>query len=318
MYLHKRRLFVCLSFVFGIVAALLSSSCVFAARASGRDYAQAREQGELDEGAGAAVAVADLPADIRIIRDVAYGADGHQKFDVYAPKQARNAPVIVMVHGGGWAFGDRNMARVVTNKVKHFLPQGYIFVSIDYRLLPSTAVAEQARDVARAVAAIEQRAPDWGGDPGKITLMGHSAGAHLVALLTASPTLATAAGVKPWRGSVLLDSAAFDVAAIMRGRHFPLYDRAFGSDPAQWNAVSPLSALSGPIVPVFAVCSSRRRESCGQAQAFADKAKGFGSRVIVQREDRSHGEINFELGEPGAYTDAVDGFLRSIGAAPAR
>ena len=305
-----------LAFVLGITAALLPSSRVFAARAIYNEVAQARERGQLDEEAGAEVAVGDLPADIRIVRDVAYGADEHQKFDAYAPKNASNAPIIVMVHGGGWAFGDRKMARVVTNKVRHWVPEGYIFVSIDYRLLPSTSVAEQARDVARAVAAIEQRASAWGGDPGKVTLMGHSAGAHLVALLTASPTLATVAGVKPWRGTVLLDSAALDVAAIMRGRHFPLYDRAFGTDPAQWDAVSPLSALAGPIVPVLAVCSSRRRESCTQAQAFADKAKGFGSRVIVQREDRSHGEINFELGEPGAYTDAVDGFLHSIGAAP--
>lgn len=301
------------SILFCVLVALLSSSSVFAARTIDREYAQAGACGQFDDDIGAEVAVADLPRNIRIIRDVAYGSDPREKFDVYAPEHANAAPVIVMVHGGGWAFGDRNMSRVVTNKVKHWVPQGYIFVSIDYRLLPSAPVAGQAQDVARAVAAIEQRAREWGGDAGKIVLMGHSAGAHLVALLTASPTLANAAGVKPWRGSVLLDSAAFDVAAIMRGRHLPLYDRAFGKDAAQWDAVSPFAVLARPIVPVFAVCSSRRFESCPQVQTFAGKAKLLGSQVIVRREDRSHGEINFELGEPGAYTDAVDAFLRAVG-----
>jgi len=57
--------------------------------------------------------------------------------------------------------------------------------------------------------------------------MGHSAGAHLVALLTAHPAFTQAEGALPWLGTVSLDSAAFDVVAVMSGRHLALYDRAF-------------------------------------------------------------------------------------------
>lgn len=296
--------------------ALLSSSCVFAAKTLYTQYAEARERMQLDDEAGAAVAIADLPPDIRVVRDVAYGSDARQKFDVYAPKAAKNAPIIVMVHGGGWAFGNKSMSRVVTNKVRHWLPEGYIFVSIDYRLLPSTPVAGQAQDIAMALASVQRRAAEWGGDASRLVMMGHSAGAHLVALLATSPTLVAAAGAKPWRGSVLLDSAVIDVGAIMRGRHLPLYDRAFGKDSTQWEAVSPLAALTRPIAPVLAVCSTRRFESCVQAQALAEKSRSLGSQVLVQRENRSHSEINAELGAAGAYTDAVDGFLRAIDVVP--
>jgi len=104
----------------------------------------------------------------------------------------------------------------------------------------------------------------------------------------------------------------------MRGRHLPLYDRAFGSDPAHWDALSPLVQLSKAAAPVLAVCSSRRAESCPHAKAFVEKARSLGGQALVQREDRSHAEINADLGTPGPYTDAVDGFLHAIGVTPAR
>lgn len=297
--------------------ALLSSSCVFAARTVYREVVQARERSQFEDEAGGSVADADLPAGTRIVRDVAYGLDPKQKFDVYAPRNATNAAVIVMVHGGGWAFGDRRMSRVVAEKAKHWLPEGFIFVSVGYRLLPAAPVEEQARDVAHALAAIQQRAATWGGDGSKLVLMGHSAGAHLVALVASSPALAAEAGARPWRGSVLLDSAAYDVAAIMRGRHLPLYDRAFGNDPPRWNALSPFVQLAKAPAPVLAVCSSRRAESCPHAQAFAEKARSLGGQALVLREDMSHAEINARLGTPGDYTDAVDGFLHAIDVFPA-
>ncbi len=65
-------------------------------------------------------------------------------------------------------------------------------------------------DVARALAAVQARAGEWGGDASRVVLMGHSAGAHLVALLSADPTRAAAEGAGPWRSAVVLDSAAID------------------------------------------------------------------------------------------------------------
>ncbi|RRS06259.1 alpha/beta hydrolase [Aquabacterium soli] len=247
-------------------------------------------------------------------KDVAYGSDPSQTLDVYVPTTAvRGAPAIFMVHGGAWAIGDKASSQVVRHKAALWLPRGLLFISVNYRMLPKADPLEQARDVARALAFAQQHAASWGGDAGRFVLMGHSAGAHLVSLLAANPDLARdEQGAKPWLGTVSLDSAAFDVPAIMKARHARLYDRAFGQDPDFWAASSPLHQLKQAQAPLLAVCSSRRDDSCPQAQGFADKAKALGMRVTVLPQDRSHAEINNELGKPGAYTEAVEDFLRSL------
>lgn len=253
-----------------------------------------------------------LPPGTRVFRDVHYGEGAMQTVDVYAPAGTRGAPVIFMVHGGGWRRGDKAARGVVREKVSHWVPRGIVVVSVDYPMLPDTPPLQQAREVAVALAAAQRDAPRWGADPRKFVLMGHSAGAHLVSLVSAEPALATSQGVLPWLGTVALDSAAYDVSAIMRARHLPLYDRAFGSDPATWAALSPIAQLQAKIAPFLAVCSSLRRDSCPQADAFAAKARGFGSRVQMLPEAMRHGEINKSLGQPSAYTSAVDRFLASL------
>lgn len=229
-----------------------------------------------------------------------------------APADARNAPVVFMVHGGGWRRGDKSARGVVQNKVSHWVPRGIIVVSVDYPMLPDTPPLQQAGEVGMALAAAQRDASQWGGDPRKFVLMGHSAGAHLVALISAEPALATGRGALPWLGTVALDSAAYNVTAIMQARHLRLYDEAFGSDPAAWVAASPIAQLETRTAPFLAVCSSRRSDSCAQAQAFAKKARGLGARVEVLPEDLGHGEINQTLGGTSAYTAAVDQFLASL------
>jgi acetyl esterase/lipase len=255
---------------------------------------------------------AALPAGIRVMRDVAYGSDPRQRFDVYAPMQARNAPVIFMVHGGAWARGDKAMRNVIENKVARWVPRGFIVISTNYRMLPDTAPLQQAQDVAQALASAQRRAAEWGGDRGKFILMGHSAGAHLVALLSAEPLLALQQGATPWLGTISLDSASLDVVQTMQSRHLRLYDRAFGSDPAAWVAVSPLQRLNAPGAPFLAVCSSRRTDSCPQAGRFVDKAMKLGMRAQVLEENLSHEEINQQLGIDSGYTTQVEAFMRSL------
>ena len=255
---------------------------------------------------------AQLPPGVTILRDVHYGGGAGETFDVYAPPNAHGAPVIFMVHGGAWRFGDKSARDVVQNKVMHWVPHGVIVISVDYPMLPDTPPLQQARDAGMALATAQRDAPQWGGDPHKFVLMGHSVGAHLMALVSAEPALATSQGALPWLGTVALDSAAYNVATIMRARHLGLYDRAFGSDPAAWATVSPIAQLQTEIAPFLAVCSSRRSDSCGQAKAFATKARALGARVQVLPEDLSHGEINATLGESSAYTAAVDRFLAGL------
>lgn len=256
---------------------------------------------------------ASLPAGVRVMRDVPYGSDTRQRMDVYLPQQAAaGAPVILMVHGGGWRRGDKAARAVVENKVARWMPKGFIFISVNYRLLPGTAPLEQAEDVARALAAAQAKAAAWGGDPAKFILMGHSAGAHLVALLTASPRIAPELGAKPWLGTVALDSATLDVVQIMNARHFPLHDRAFGTNAAYWKSVSPYHQLATPAVPLLAVCSTQRNDSCPQADRFVGKATSLGIRSQVLGQNLSHKDINQQLGQSGAYTEAVESFMASL------
>lgn len=262
---------------------------------------------------GASGIKAVLPAGSRVLRDVAYGKDRRQRFDVYIPPDAKNAPVIFMVHGGAWAIGDKAMPAVVVNKVARWLPRGYIFVSADYRMLPDADPVEQARDVAAAIARAQDQAESWGGDPNKFILMGHSAGAHLVALVATDPALSAGVVKTPWRGTVCLDSGAYDVAEIMGKKHLPLYDKAFGGrGEAYWRAASPYDALQKGTRPILAVCSIRRPDSPEQAREFARKAWSLGVKVTVVEEDYSHGDINARLGEDGPYTRTVEAFMNGL------
>jgi arylformamidase len=252
-----------------------------------------------------------------LLADLPYGSHERQRLDVYRPLQASAAPILLMVHGGAWAKGDKRMERVVENKLARWLPKGYLFVSVNYRLLPDARPLQQVEDIALALSYVQQQAQSWGGDPQRVVLLGHSAGAHLVSLLSADNAIAARFSAKPWLGTVALDSAAFDVEQIMRGEHYRLYDRAFGGEPKYWRVASPYWRLQPGAAPMLAVCSSLRLESCRQAEAFAMRAKGLGVRVEVLPQALQHGDINQQLGVPGPYTDAVETFLRHVRAVPA-
>lgn len=248
-----------------------------------------------------------------VAADIAYGPDAKQTFDVYAPPRAHRAPILVMVHGGGWRIGDKSSRGVVGAKGEYWVGKGYVFVSANYRLLPDTGVAAQADDVAAALAYVQAHAGEWGGDPTRVVMMGHSAGAHLVALISADPARAAARGAKPWAGSVILDSAVVDVEAVMTRRHLPLYDDAFGTDRADWRTLSPIAQLHGTVPPMLLVCSTTRKDQpCNEANAFAQKARGMGRRAEVSGQALTHREINVTLGEPGAYTQTVDTFVAGL------
>ena len=251
-------------------------------------------------------------AEVTVVRDVSYGADRKQRFDVYAPKGVRNAPVILMVHGGAWRIGDKRSRGVVENKVARWSRAGIIVISVNYRMLPGTDPVEQARDVARALAAAQGRMSEWGGDPDRVVLMGHSAGAHLVALLDADPALATRLGARGWLGAVILDSAALDIVQTMERPHAALYDAAFGTDRAYWREASPYHHLAAGTKPVLIVCSSRRSDSCPAARRFAAKATSLGVRAEVQPVAKSHAAIDAQLGLAGEYTEGVETFLASL------
>lgn len=254
-----------------------------------------------------------VPAGARQLQDVAYGSDPLQKMDVYIPANAHDAPVVFMVHGGGWRRGDKKAHGVVQNKIDYYLPKGYVFISINYRLVPQVNVMDEADDVAHALAYAQQHAGEWGANPSRFVVMGHSAGAHLVVLMSSVPSIWQSAGAKPWLGTVALDSGAYNVVEIMNKQHFGLYDTAFGSDPQLWQAASPTLRLQTAPPPMLLVCDSDRKNDCDGAQAYADKAKSLGGRATVFPVSMRHGEINLDVGTPGELTDQVTGFVRSLG-----
>jgi acetyl esterase/lipase len=239
-----------------------------------------------------------------------YGADYRQTIDVYKPEHANNSAIIVMVHGGGWKYGDKNSVRVVQNKLSYFGSKGYVFASVNYRMLPEADPFIQALDVAKAIAYLQQIAPEYQADPNRLIAMGHSAGAHLVALISADPAIASSQGAKPWLGSVILDSCALDVPAIMNRKHARLYDEAFGYDKAFWLKTSPTAQLKSNAIPMMLVCSLKRPDhSCAQSHEFATRLNALGQSAPVLEQNLSHGEINENLGLPGDYTDSVGAFI---------
>ncbi len=264
-------------------------------------------------GAASEPSPADWPAGTRIERDVPYGLHPAQRLDLYAPAGAQGSPVLVLVHGGAWTLGDKAQPGVVLHKVRHWLPRGWIVVSLNYRLLPEADPLQQADDVARAIGAVQRDVPRWGGDGQRVALCGHSTGAHLAALVLADASLAAAHGLQPPQTAVLLDSAALDVVQVMEGAHLPLHDRAFGDDPAYWRQSSPWHCVQHALPPLLLVCAQDREAATQQAERFAERARGAGGSAQVSAVALSHREINEQLGQHEELTRLVDDFLGAQG-----
>jgi len=127
--------------------------------------------------------LANAPAEFsRVERriDLAYGNDQRQKLDVYSPRNAVNRPVVIFWYGGSWVTGSKANYRFVGTALAG---EGFVAVLPDYRLFPQVTFPLFDEDGARAVAWVQQHAREFGGDPSRIVLMGHSAGAHTAAFL---------------------------------------------------------------------------------------------------------------------------------------
>lgn len=253
---------------------------------------------------------------------ISYGRDPLQALDLWRAKSAKGpAPLIVFVHGGGWKRGDKDNA---TGRFKavHYPEQGYAFASINYRLVPAATVEEQAADVAGAVKALIDRAGSLGIDRRRIVLMGHSAGAHLVALVGTDQRYLRGAGLSfaDIAGVIPIDGAAYDVAAQMQDGP-PImqktYRRAFGSDPVRQKALSPTQQAAAPNAREFLLLYVQRADGVRQAKALGAALEKGGSRVehgsFPGEGLKGHAEINRSLGDPAyAPTAFVDDWLRRV------
>jgi acetyl esterase/lipase len=126
--------------------------------------------------------------------DLAYGTDQRQKLDVYAPRGAVNRPVVIFWYGGSWIEGSKANYRFVGTALANL---GFVAVLPDYRLYPQVTFPGFDEDGARAVAWVEQHAAEFGGDPTRIVLMGHSAGGHTAAFLAFNHAFLERFGANP-------------------------------------------------------------------------------------------------------------------------
>jgi arylformamidase len=245
------------------------------------------------------------------LADAGYGADPSQLADVYLPPHPANAPILVVVHGGAWRYGDKASPGVIEQKVAYWLPKGYIVVSLNYRMLPAAGPGQQALDLGRALAWVQGQSGAWHGDAARLFVMGHSSGGHMVALLAADRAMRERAGVKPWRASIILDGAGFDLLDVMPRPHAAFYDDAFGADRAGWIAASPAEHLGAGMAPTLLICSTLRAESCRRAEAYGKKLTALGNRAIVKGVARNHGEIDADVGDDNEETREIAGFMQA-------
>src|SRR5688500_14576260 len=113
---------------------------------------------------------------------IPYVENGHARhvLDIYAPPNAKNLPVVFWIHGGGWQTGDKSDVKL---KPQWFMDKGFVFVSTNYRLLPDVDMGTLIRDVAKSFGWVQKHITEYGGDPKRVLVGGHSAGAQLAALL---------------------------------------------------------------------------------------------------------------------------------------
>lgn len=250
--------------------------------------------------------------------EAAYGRNPAQKLDLIEPRGRARPPIVVYIHGGGWMLGNKSTG--AQPKGDYLVGKGFAFASLGYRLVPRATVEQQATDIASALGWLRAHSAGSNYDGDRIVLMGHSAGAHLAALVATDPRYLAAAGVPMTavRGVVLLDGAGYDIARQMAQPRYPvkrMYEAAFGKNPAQQKALSPTHHAAAPnarnwlILPV-----AHREDSVAQSNDFAAALKRAGANAqVVPVPNSTHASVNRKLGTPGDFTTAqVEQFLASL------
>ena len=254
--------------------------------------------------------------------EYAYGSDALQKLDFYKAKNVSgSAPLLVFVHGGGWKRGDKRNA-TGSDKVTHYKGLGYHMASINYRLVPAATVEQQGADVATAIAYLLKNRAKLGIDTSRVVLMGHSAGAHLSALVGTDPQYLRGAGLNldTLSGVIPIDGAAYDVPAQMTDGAKMMKDtyvQAFGTEVERQKALSPFHHAGGPNAPSFLILHVDREDGKRQSEALEKALRKAGTKTQLNACEgkglKGHADINRKLGDP-AYpaTPVVDAWLKGV------
>ncbi len=243
--------------------------------------------------------------------NIAYGEQERNVLDIYAPADAKNLPVVFWIHGGGWQAGDKSSVQA---KPQVFTEKGFVFVAANYRLLPKVDMGTLVRDVAKALGWVHKDIAEHGGDPQRLFVMGHSAGAQLAALLCTDDRYLQAEGVPfaALKGCVPVDGDTYDIPAIIEtaetrlrvhGLPMPQYGHRlkFGNTPAlhrDFSAVTHVAKDKG-IPPFLILYVANHPDNTAQAQRFGAVLKDAGIPVrLFGAKETTHTRINAELGLP--------------------
>lgn len=238
---------------------------------------------------------------VTVWRDLPYGSDPRQVLDVFAPKDADNARVVAFVHGGAFTRGNKSTNGDFFDNVGYwFAAQGFVFVNIEYRLAPASQFPGGARDVGAAVEWIAAQIPGYGGNPGDIALMGHSAGGcHVASYLLDE---------QAWSRPSDSITAAILISARLRLECRPENPNAknvaayCGRDPEVLARCSPVSHVQRCRWPVFiAIAEYENRfldAYCLEFAARLAESRGVAPR-LVQMQGHNHSSImaHFNSGE---------------------
>ncbi len=250
-------------------------------------------------------------------RDVPYATPAleRQVLDIYAPSRAKGLPVVFWVHGGGWQAGDKSGVQL---KPQAFVDKGFVFVSTNYRLLSNVEMGAIVRDIAKSIHWVHDHIAEHGGDPNRIFVMGHSAGAQLAALVCTDDRYLKAEGLSLAiiKGCVPVDGDTFDVPAIIetaetrrRVHGQPQakfgHREKFGNDPEKhrdFSAVTHVAKDKG-IPPFLIMHVAEHPDTSAQAQRLADALKNAGVPVKLHgARESTHNKINADIGladDPG-------------------
>lgn len=248
-----------------------------------------------------------------IKRDIPYAGreDPRRTLDVYTPANAKNLPVVFWIHGGGWQAGDKNDVKM---KPQWFMDKGFVFVSTNYRLLPDVDMGTLIKDVARSFRWVQDYIGEYGGDPKRVLVGGHSAGAQLAAIICTDDRYLKSEGVSfnVIKGCVPVDGDTYDVPAIIevaqtRWRVHALppakfgHWEKFGSDPAKhrdFSAVTHIAKDKG-IPPFLVLYVSGHPDVSAQATRLGAVLKDADVPVrLFGARETHHVKLNDDLGLP--------------------
>ena len=255
-------------------------------------------------------AAVTVTTDLDYVPTAEYAAK-KDRLDVYAPTGAKGAPVVVSIHGGALREGDKSKEAFVGNLLAR---AGFVAVVINYRLSPGVSHPAHVEDAAHAVAWARTHAAEHGGDPGKLFVIGHSAGAYLAALLATDPKYLAAyqMSAKDLKGLVPV-SAFFYV-----DRQGVAPDRpkdVWGADPAAWKAASPAAYLRKDVPPMLLLYADGDADWRRQQQAdFQTDMKKAGASNIETRmiTGRDHSSIWGRMKNANDETaDAIIAFIKA-------